>query len=170
MLAWYAYAEATRDVVIVDSVDVPKSYEDMGYTSSVMALRVVEKIEQLEKHIDTVVSDRDQLFQSAGPDIPDIEIPTTNLSLKVIVPLVQKLMHRKPKHVRGEITLPWTNSSDTTRTKKSVIISYHIYNGPDLSWADNEQLNVTDPDEIVQQYAEGFIKRVNPSVGPLLSQ
>jgi tetratricopeptide (TPR) repeat protein len=157
---WYVYTEATREVIVIEAVSVPKPYEELGFTSAVMTLRIAEKLQQIEQSTNSR-SKKDQLIQSTDTDVPDIEVPATTLSLKTIVQLVQQVLHHEPERVRGEITWPRAQT-DNPATGGSVAVWYHIYNGSHLRRAEKEDIHTRDPDEVVQQYAEGLLKRLNP--------
>ena len=160
--AWYTYREAVRDVIVIDSINVPKRYEELGFTSSVMGTQVAERLQQIEQEIETT-SAKDRLQQSGEPNTLEIEVPATKMSLKTGVQLVQQVLHSEPKHVRGEITFPWSGKAVTTASgDQSVIVWYHIYTGSELRLVEKEELRATDPDMVVQQYAEGLLKRLNP--------
>ncbi|MBV9301681.1 MAG: tetratricopeptide repeat protein [Acidobacteriaceae bacterium] len=158
-LGWYVFTEARRDVIIIEVISVPKKYEELGFTSAVMTLRVVEQLQQLEQAVESR-STKDRLAQNADIDVPDIEVPETKLSLKTIVQLVQQALHDEPQHVRGEITRPWEQNDYATTD--SVIVSYHIYKGSEFLRADEEEFHTQVPEKVVQQYAQGLLKRLNP--------
>jgi tetratricopeptide (TPR) repeat protein len=159
-IAWYVYTEAVRDVIVVESVSVPKAYEERGFTSAVMTLRIAERLQQLEQSLETH-SQRDRLMQSGNSDVPNIEVPATKLSLQTLVQFTQQTLHHEPEHIRGEITWPWSEALNGDR-KEGAVLWYHIYQGQQLRWADRENIGTRDPDEVVQQYAEGLLKRLNP--------
>jgi tetratricopeptide (TPR) repeat protein len=159
-LAWYVYTEASRDVIVVESVSVPKAYEERGFTSAVITLRIAERLQQLEQGIDTY-SQRDRLLQSGDSYVPDIEVPATKLSLQTLVQFAQQALHHEPEHIRGEITWPWSDAPKGNG-KESAVLWYHLYQGQHLLWAEKEAVGTRDPDQVVQQYAEGLLKRINP--------
>ncbi|HEX4576102.1 MAG TPA: tetratricopeptide repeat protein [Edaphobacter sp.] len=103
----YLFSEATRHVVVLDPIVVPRQFSDAGFTSEVMTQRVREKIEEIQR-ANEFVSRREELSSPGDRGLPNIEIPETKLSLQVVSDVLRKLLGNEPRHLSGEIT-----SSDT---------------------------------------------------------
>ncbi|HWW98950.1 MAG TPA: tetratricopeptide repeat protein [Edaphobacter sp.] len=101
--AVYLFSEATRHVVVLDPIVVPRQFADAGFTSEVITQRVREKIEEIQR-ANEFISGREELSTQADRGLPDIEIPETKLSLQVVSDILRKVLRNEPKHLAGEIT------------------------------------------------------------------
>jgi len=81
----YVYREVTRDALIIEPITVPKSLEEDGITSEVMANRVGDELRQMEEATRTRMK-KDALASMRDEEAPpDVEIPGTKLGLKAII-------------------------------------------------------------------------------------
>jgi Tfp pilus assembly protein PilF len=99
----YLFSEATRHVVVLDPIVVPRQFADAGFTSEVVTQRVREKIEEIQR-ANEFVSRKAEFSTQSDRAVPNIEIPETKLSLQVVSDVLRKLLHNEPKHLSGEIT------------------------------------------------------------------
>ena len=104
-LIFYVYREVTRDVLIIDPISVPKRFEEAGLTPQVMADRLGERMQEIERSTQTRMK-KDVLAARPGETaIPEIEIPGTKLGLRTVVDVARSVFGRHPKHIGGDIVL-----------------------------------------------------------------
>jgi hypothetical protein len=99
----YLFSEATRHVVVLDPIVVPRQFSDAGFTSEVTTQRVREKIEEIQR-ANEFASRREELSTQTDRGLPNVEIPDTKLSLQVVSDILRKLLRNEPQHLAGEIT------------------------------------------------------------------
>jgi tetratricopeptide (TPR) repeat protein len=120
-------SETFHSVVQIDPVVVPAELEEQGFTPQVISAEVTDQLEQIKRGVRAKRSEKAEERLSAtsninasrlelpdilegfsltsGEELPDIEIPETNLSLRTIVRFLQDFLHRQPPRVTGEIIL-----------------------------------------------------------------
>jgi tetratricopeptide (TPR) repeat protein len=107
---WYLFKEGRRYSVVVDSISVPKRFEEVGLTGDVIAGRVAAAMQQIEQRSHTRLA-TDLLAPSgvAAPAqnaaITSIEMPGTHLSLKVLEETAQTVFGHPPNRVSGDIVI-----------------------------------------------------------------
>jgi len=97
------WQEATRDVVIVEPIAVPKALAESGYTPEVAGDRLLDALDAVQKpagELQRSVVDEANAANSilahtvaARDEMPDFVVPQIGLSLKAIVSLVRSVAH-----------------------------------------------------------------------------
>jgi tetratricopeptide (TPR) repeat protein len=162
-LVFYIYREITRDVLIVDPIAVPKQLEEAGLTPQVMANRLGDKLQEIEKSTNTSVK-KDVL--GAGEQelaVPEIEIPGTKLGLRSVVEVGRSIFGRHPKHIGGDIVLSENVSGVTTENDPVVVTAYFVQEQIGRQSL-SDKINSGDVPDLVQRLAELALRQVNPYV------
>jgi tetratricopeptide (TPR) repeat protein len=154
--------EVSRDVLIIDSFNVPKQLEEAGFTPDVVANQVFNTMReinddahaQIEKN--EVTSARD-----VGP-IPDVEVPGTKLGLKTLAEIARSIpgVHHAT-HVTGDIVAVQTDGRSSVRSQITVTIYVKGKQGsPPIRFVPKE----TDIDSLTREIAEKIWEQVQPFV------
>ena len=75
-------------VVLIESFVTPKLFEDEGYNSQTINTRVMDEIRRIETEAPILAPERFALTS----EIPNFEVPVTNLSLKAVVQSIQSFL------------------------------------------------------------------------------
>ena len=98
---------------VLDVVNVPKEFQEHGYTADVVARRIkdrITEIDQAEKSIE-----RQRPFQlAADSPLPDIQLPEANLSLKTAILFVRQLLHFPIDRILVDVTLDLPIADENT--------------------------------------------------------
>lgn len=151
----YLFWDASRHYVVLDPIIVPKQFADSGLTSEVMTQRVREKLEEIQGTDESASSTRDQLSMQADRDVPDIEIPETKLSLRLLSDVLRKFLNNEPKHLSGEIT-------SSAYGGKMEIRSRVLRSGDPVQAARPRELDTTDADRITEMLARDLTELTDP--------
>jgi len=90
---------------VLDVVNVPKEFQDQGYTSEVVARRINDGIKKIDKLEKDFISHQKSLELPSDSSISDLQIPTTNVSLKTVTLFVRQLLQLAPKQITVDLTL-----------------------------------------------------------------
>ncbi len=149
----YLFSEATRHVVVLDPIVVPRQFSDAGFTSEVMTQRVREKIEEIQR-VNEFASRREELSTS-DRGLPNVEIPDTKLSLQVVSDILRKLLGNEPQHLAGEIT------SSTTPGKMEIRCRI-LQSGALLQAGKPRQIDSTVGDNTIELLARELTRLSDP--------
>jgi tetratricopeptide (TPR) repeat protein len=165
-LMYYVYREVARDVLIIDPITVPKRFEEAGLTPQVMANRLGDRLQEIERSTQT--SMKKDVMGALGEEttIPEVEIPGTKLGLKTIVDVGRSIFGRHPKHIGGDVVFP-------VKVTETGVESGSIKNPVNLtvyfvqergSHSLNERVDGDDIPGLVDKLAELALRQVNPYV------
>jgi hypothetical protein len=165
VLSFVIFRELTREVVLVEPFSVPKSFQDAGFTSDVLASRIAESIRLLEKKsarpwmkTENFSLSHDEIL------IPEVTVPGANVSVKALTDLVHTLFGKNLKHVTGDVTLPINASaipSSTLASNPNLKITVYVTEGRHRS--DGKSVSVPlDEDKLVQLASEAVLEQIDP--------
>ena len=100
---WSAYDER---LAIIEPIVIPKSLEDQhGYTSTIIARRLVDQVE----HINTTARTRVERIkvgrESQFSSLSSLQVPSSGLTLQTFVSLLRAVFGRQEERIGGEITI-----------------------------------------------------------------
>jgi tetratricopeptide (TPR) repeat protein len=127
---FFVFTEGRRYSVIVDDISVPKSFDDVGLTSEVVAGRVAAAMQQIELRTharlenDSMAPAGIASMQNSG--MLAIEMPGTHLSLKVLSELAQTMFGHASSHVSGDIVITTEKHSNGQEVGSEVIITVRV--------------------------------------------
>jgi len=84
-----------RNIVLIDTIVVPKQLEDRGYTSQAAGERIRNEIDRIKKAANTIARVED-FAAPAEEELPDIQVPKTGLSYRAIVRVLQDALELQP--------------------------------------------------------------------------
>lgn len=163
---YYVYREVTRDVLIIDPITVPKQFEEAGLTPQVMANRLGDRLQEIERSTQT--SMKKDVMGALGEEtaIPEVEIPGTKLGLKTIVDVGRSIFGRHPKHLGGDVVFPVKGTEtgvESGSIKNPVNLTVYFVQERG-SHSLNEAANGNDIPGLVDKLAELALRQVNPYV------
>lgn len=103
---------ALKPATIIDAIGVPKELEERGYTSAVVAQRLIDEITRIGATAATI---NDQMAFSSLPfenRIPKIETPVAGVSLTTLVAQLRDVLGIVDTRISGEVTIE--RAFDTT--------------------------------------------------------
>jgi tetratricopeptide (TPR) repeat protein len=116
----YSYGEFSRDALIIDSFNVPKQFEEAGFTPDVVANRIFNTMQEINEGAQ--IEKGEVTWAHDQISIPDVEIPATKLGIKTLEEMARAIVPgaHKAKHVIGDIALqiggPSSDKSQITVT------------------------------------------------------
>jgi len=164
-LVLYVFKEVNRDVLIVDPFTVPKSLEETGLSSVVMANRIGGALRHIEAAAQTQMK-KDNLTSSVDEgSIPDVEIPGTKLGLKALVDTTRAVLEIYPKHVSGDIvTVQAISTDDAPIARPRVMVTVYVTQGRSRSSGSSFTASADSVEALAQSTAEVILENVNPYV------
>lgn len=118
-LAAFAVYDSTRNVVVVDHFSVPESFEKSGLTGAVLANQLIDYLNRLRPDLNaepppnalyahlpsTVLDALYRVPATTSPSLqpPDLEIPTTGLSLRALSRYISSVLGRDKFRISGEL-------------------------------------------------------------------
>jgi tetratricopeptide (TPR) repeat protein len=158
--AAFAVYRDDREVVLIDPFSVPKSLEERGITAAYLSAGISDALSALEAGIassarkDTVLLSKDEALA------PDIEIPSTGLSLRTVHTFFRRWMNREPAHISGEVvTIPPDSQGERAAATE---ITFRVVRPGRPAIAARVRLARTDPEAMVQESAKAILKAINP--------
>jgi hypothetical protein len=162
LVAWYVYAEVTRDVVIIDPFSVPKRLEEKGLTGEAMANKIGDSLQKIESLTHTRMKKDNlcALHDDASP--PDVEVLGTKLSLKTIVEITRNIFGVFPKHVGGDVLAAGTDLSNPEQPTAKVTVNVYVRQGRNRSPVIPIDASADDLPDLARRTAEAALRQVNP--------
>jgi tetratricopeptide (TPR) repeat protein len=157
----YLYQEFTRRTITVETITVPKTLEEKGFTSEVAALRLRDAVSSLFMTVRTHVKDSEinvTQLQAAEPDVtvlhtgePDIVVPAVGLSLESLVAVMRTLLYTdNRKTISGDLTIRGTKLWLRLRVNGT-----ETYNSSEGADPDN-------PDQLFEGAAREVVRKTLP--------
>jgi tetratricopeptide (TPR) repeat protein len=115
LLGLVIISESTRDVLQIEPFDIPPILQEKGFSSRVLANRLVDKINDITEKARTNIRVTPALVEDS---VPNIEVPETGISLRVITRYLKGFIGSNPKQVNGNVTNQGTNLNFSIRLMK----------------------------------------------------
>ncbi len=154
--------EIIRDDYMLDPMLIPTRIQQMGYTGEVVASRLADEIQSVNRsaHGDVTtlraVSGRLGLAQalsmSSNSKLPDVEVPETGLSLRSVAQLIRVAFNANQHHVGGEIV--------ETHNGQGAYLIVRL----DTQRGESILLNLDSIDAGIAQAARQFVRLAQPCV------
>jgi tetratricopeptide (TPR) repeat protein len=103
LLARVGYRAVQNRSVQIGAIVVPKDLEERGYTSRTVGERLRYEMHQIVQQAQTSAG-KEQFALAAESELPDIEVPKTDISFHSVVLFLQDAFGLQPPQVTGEIT------------------------------------------------------------------
>ncbi len=162
VLGLIVLAEALRKTVVIDAISVPKQLDDAGYKPDVISAEIRDKSTEIEGAIIGTQAHTDNLNVREA-ELPDIEVPTTKLSIRSIIQLVQFLTGYESLHLSGELICLRPDCSatdkDVEKARRFDVIS-RVTDGSKT--VHRKRFQARDVDDAVEQLSEELLSQVNP--------
>jgi tetratricopeptide (TPR) repeat protein len=115
VLAVSVALEVLNPSPIADPISVPKSLADIGYTSEVVAARLITCARIIEQE-DNATSDKESAAAATSSDLVDaVAVEGTGLSVAVIVASVRRFLGLPARHIGGDIVIDQTDKGPIYR-------------------------------------------------------
>src|SRR5690242_14427266 len=163
LVLFFIYRETTQDALVIDSFTVPRQFEETGLKPEVVADRIGDALREIEATPQSSV-EKDRLVGLRDDQgAPDVEIPGTKLSLKVLADISSFFgTHPNRKHVTGDIVVPAVPESDPAKTQ--AVVTLHIIRGRDKGIPIRRKGPASDIEALANLTAEMILSQVNPYV------
>ena len=100
---------------IADPISVPKSLADVGYTSEVVAARLITCARIIEQE-DNASADKESAAAATSSDLVDsVAVEGTGLSVAVVVAMVRRFLGLPARHIGGDIVIDETDKGPVYR-------------------------------------------------------
>jgi tetratricopeptide (TPR) repeat protein len=162
-------AFSLRNVVVIDSIVVPKALQDRGYTSQAVGDRIRNEIDNLER--DTKTPTRKENFAAASDsELPDIQVPMTGISFDAVVRFLQDALPSvlQPPRITGEITCvsgsPAQQSGEDSCTG-GLIATVRITHSGRTAEAPTSEIATSpsrDPEVLMPKLAQSVVRLIDP--------
>jgi len=154
---FYICREVTHDALVIDPFTVPKSFEEAGLTSEVVANRIGNALRQIETTTQTRMKKDNLVSLRDEGSVPDVPIPGARIGLRTVVEAVRTVLGRYSKHVGGDIVMDANAGFQAT-------VTFYITQGRNRSLAMSVVGTSLDIGSLVQGTAEKVLRQVNPYV------
>jgi hypothetical protein len=170
-LVFRVVADMRNRPILIDSLSVPKTMEDEGYTGLVAANRLAAEIVRIEQTTKTIAR-KDKFNLASSERLPDIEIPETKLSIALAVGIVENFLGVAPPHVSVELILAsgpdWHRPVPPAPDLERAFISFRMNGGEGYSrWT---EVVVHSPDEVVTRTAREVLEMTDPYILALYTE
>jgi|HubBroStandDraft_3_1064219.scaffolds.fasta_scaffold70213_1 tetratricopeptide (TPR) repeat protein len=155
-----------RDTIVLDAVTVPKLLIDRGYSPEVVAKRVRDRLDQIEHQVETTAP-KNSVQLLSEVQLPEIDVPETKVSVKLVAQILQRLLNRTPAHVNAEITLD-TEGLQTQADPANLEISVRVTGQEGVSLFREARIRTGDPHKAVDALAQTVLLEINPYLLALL--
>jgi len=114
--------EICNDSPVLEVLNLPREFQDQGYTPDVVARRIKDRITEIDKAEEGNARHRPFELAADSP-LPDLQLPEANVSLKTAILFVRQLLHFSPDRITVDVTLDLPTddknpSSNTTGSKR----------------------------------------------------
>jgi tetratricopeptide (TPR) repeat protein len=116
VLTCYLTIDSRRNIVVLDSIGVPRTFLDAGITSEILDYRVREKILNIER-TDESSAPKDVLQAPMDQGIANIEIPEAHVSIRVVEDTLRKLFHTEARHLSAAVAYTPTHEYATLQCR-----------------------------------------------------
>ena len=149
LLIYTVYIEIKRDNFQINSFSVPPDFEKNGLSSQVISNKLADKVNNIFEGIRSI-SPIERPFPSNGTTLPEVTVPSTNISLKTFI----NYLKPKTRSVGGEVTI----------NGKGLNITVRVYNNRHEEDVQSETFIGTneDFDTILSKVAEYIAKTTYP--------
>jgi len=156
---------------VLDVVNVPEEFQRQGYTPDVVARRVKDQITEIDAK--EKVIERQRLLQLATDSpLPDLQIPTANISLKTTILFVRQLLRFPPDRIMVDVMLDYptgdkestgvkTKGPDSRKAQLRVVVR-RVPGGGYSSTV--EPFSTLNPEDVVRPIAQDVMDEADPYV------
>jgi len=153
---------ALKPATVIDAIGVPKELEERGYTSAVVAQRLIDEITRIGASAATI---NNQMAFSSLPfenKIPKIETPVAGVSVAAFVAQLRDLIGIVDTRISGEVTIERALAATDKEAQPAPVLSLR------LRIQDNGTVHVGEPagkiDALLRPAALQLVERFDPYV------
>ena len=153
LILWATIKAVFNDIVIVDAMIVPKSFEERGLTGTVISQRILDEVTRLS--LESKTRKQHKQFDGGGHRDPlsNIQFPETSLNVQTIVTIVRDLFGRAETRIGGELIAGGSDSKLTLRVRTDHKRQRHA-----------KELPGSDLDDLIKKAAIEVLRRIDPYV------
>jgi tetratricopeptide (TPR) repeat protein len=96
--------EFFRDQVTIEPFEVPKALQDKGYSGHAFAVELEDQINAIAQGARTA-GRKGKTFRLPSERVPNIDVPTTHVSLQAAIGYIREFFGHYPSRVTGEVEL-----------------------------------------------------------------
>ncbi|UCH97085.1 MAG: tetratricopeptide repeat protein [Candidatus Aminicenantes bacterium] len=146
--------ESLRDVIIVESFEIPQELIDKGYSKEALLNKIGDHLYEMNQTIHNKYREKQQLSINLNTSIapPSLEIPSTDININSLIHFFRNVIGSSPRRVRIEIVL-----QDKDRIKLTVRIKNRsttpYYEKKDIPGSKEEMYTISQIDEVLKEAA-----------------
>lgn len=148
---------------VLDVVNVPKEFQDEGYTPDVVARMINDQMRKIDA--EAKVLERQPLFVELATDspLPDLQLPGAGVSLKSAMLFVREVLRFPPERIIVDLTLdiPATGDGKPPSSEPQLRVIVRRVGGASPTL---DQIPATDPDTTFFRLAQDVMTEADPYV------
>ncbi|WP_082567745.1 tetratricopeptide repeat protein [Pelomonas sp. Root1217] len=152
-----AIPEINRAVVKIELSTIPKAIAEAGYSDAVISQRIIQEINYINSQSEEIGNTKQRrTFRTADEkELPDLEVPGTKLSSKVLISWLRELFHNSPT----KISIHISNDGSPTGAHAAILTAYQ--NGTEKrALLDGELSKFQD---LISGISQEILLRIDPS-------
>lgn len=169
LIGYTAFQAVTEDMMIVEAIAIPKALEDQGYTSTIVAQRLIDKVEHIHSSARARV-DRQQIGQeSRFTSLSSLQVPQSGLTVRTFVELLRTVFRSPDDKIGGEITIG-QDDRESKQPEYKLALRFDINrNTPERLGRPTDSRHVVkdlkshDLDDLLNQAAEIVVEKTAPA-------
>jgi tetratricopeptide (TPR) repeat protein len=170
LIVYTVYQAVDEDVMIIDSFTMPKSLIDEGYTSTIIAKRVIDSVKDVHSTANARV-DRLQIgHESQFASLSNLQVPQSGLTLQTFVSLLRKVFNLQDDKIEGDIRI-----KQATRDSHPQVYVMSLRFDIEQNTAERlgrptdsrhfvKRVEATSLDGLVEQAAQAIVGKTSPAV------
>ena len=105
--------QATDSAPVMDPISVPNQLAELGYTSDVIAARLVDRAREIERQTNAGPDRSGAAAASGASPLMNVSVPGSGVSLAIVVDTARRLVGLPARRVGGEIVVSGTPEKTT---------------------------------------------------------
>jgi tetratricopeptide (TPR) repeat protein len=168
--------EVCNNNPVLDVVNVPEQFQKQGYTPDVLARRIKDQITEIDTK-EKVIEQHRLLQLATDSPLPDLQIPTANVSLKTAILFVRQLLRFPPVGIMVDVMVdyPTADKESTAADNESTGVKINrpdsriaqlkiVVRRGDKYFIARESFSTLDPEKVLSSLAQDVMDEVDPYV------
>ncbi|MDP2377344.1 lipopolysaccharide assembly protein LapB [Reyranella sp.] len=158
LLALMVVKATLEKLMVIDPISVPKSLEEMGYTGTIVAQRLIDQAhaigEEAKTNKERVRIGNDSQYAS----LSSIQLPASGLTIKSMVAALRDLLGVEDRRIGGEITIKRAGTA-WFPARYGLLLRFSGPSGRTTGFVESENL-----DELMKLSARAIVNETDPYV------
>ena len=165
---WRAYDER---LAIIEPIVIPKSLEDQnGYTSTIIARRLIDGVEHINSTARTRVERIKVGRESQFSSLSSLQVPSSGLTLQTFVSLLRTVFGRQEERIGGEITIK-PSEENPSKSVYQILLRFDVNQEADPrargSSGNRRFVKIIEApklDTLIERSAQAIVENTSPDV------